>query len=186
MKYDAASYPFTSSDKIFFDTNIWLMLNPPAVSPNNRDVEKYSKTARNIKKASASVYLNSTVISEYINRFARIRIEHVKRDLNIQDELTFKDFREGYPAMFRRIASETANNVRGILRFPNIEISDCRFTLDLLQEHVDWFAGGETDWCDQIIAEECRDNGYSLLTNDKDFLGFDNLRVISHLSNVAC
>ena len=99
-------YDFTQTDALLIDANIWLYIYCPQaqrddISPN------YSNALAKILKAKCSVFLDVLILSEFINRYSRLR----KRP---SDPRAFKSYRQS--AAFRSVAKEIANAVRRILK----------------------------------------------------------------------
>lgn len=75
---DIQSYVFTSSDKLLLDANILLFIYGPqsSVNPN---VDVYSEALKKILNSHCQVYVDVLVISEFINRYARIKHGLIKK-----------------------------------------------------------------------------------------------------------
>ena len=91
MKHKSvADHDFTPEDKLFLDANIWLYMYGPQ-RPNAYWVRIYSKVFKRILKAKSKVYTDVLVVSEFINRYARLRWRIDESNFGEFDE--FKDFR---------------------------------------------------------------------------------------------
>lgn len=160
-------YEFTCRDRLFLDTNIWTYIYSPQDPTDKRWVSTYSRAFdsrafERILSAKSCIYVDVLVISEFINTYARIKWglfkPHKKR---------FKDFRNS--SDFKPIAKDIADSVKRIMKH-------CR-PLESGFEHLDInnvlddYVNGASDFNDQVIGKLCNANGLTLLTNDKDFHG---------------
>lgn len=171
---------FTSKDKLFLDANIWLYLYCPQGS---RDywVKTYSNVFDRILDAESLIYIDVLVLSEFINTFARQEYELAKEGLELakqECELTEHEYElaESHLSSFKRfrnspdfelIAQGIAAAVKHIMQhcsrvesgFTTLEIDDLLADYDT----------GNFDFNDQVITEICKNNGFTLITNDGDF-----------------
>ena len=150
---------FTSQDRLFLDANIWLYIFGPQ-KPGNSWTKIYSTVFYRILNAKSEIYIDVLVLSELINRYARLQWKFIARHVH-----DFKKFRKS--RHFKPIAQGIAADVKLILKhcltiesgFPTLTIDD------LLDEYAD----GKSDFNDQVITELCKTNGLTLITNDSDF-----------------
>ncbi len=171
---------FTLKDKLFLDANIWLYLYCPQGSRDNW-VDIYSDVFDRILDAESQIYIDVLVVSEFINTFARQEYELAKEGLELakqECELTereyelsklhlssFKNFRN--TPDFEIIAQGIAAAVKQIMKHCS-RVESCFTTLgmdDLLTD----YETGNFDFNDQVITEICKNNGFTLITNDSDF-----------------
>ena len=118
-----------------------------------------SQVFQRILKAGSKIYTDVLVVSEFINRYARLQHGLVAPCTK------FKDFRNSQG--FKPVAQDIAADVKKILAhccligsgFETLE------TDDLLNE----YSVGDSDFNDQVITELCKTNGFTLITNDGDF-----------------
>ena len=109
MKHEATEvrhYNFTSQDRLFLDANIWLYLYAQ-LKPQAHWVKIYSKVFKRILKAKSKVYTDVLVVSEFINRYARLRWRIDESNFGEFDE--FKDFRNS--PHFKPVAQDIAADV---------------------------------------------------------------------------
>ena len=164
-----SDYEFTSGDRLFLDANIWLYLVcPPAQKPESSDKSRvYSGAFADILKAGSRIYIDVLIISEFINRYARLRWEQWKLEAsdNVGNVKTLKAFRNS-PA-FTPIAWEISNDARRVLGFcSRVESGFEGLPInDLLHN----YGMGKFDFNDQVIAELCKREGLTLVTDDGDF-----------------
>lgn len=158
---DVASYHFQAEDRLLLDANIWLYLYPPPAQPAPGYSAPYTAAVKNMMAAKAQILLDALVLSEYVNRYFRIewsaRYNKTYRD--------FKDFRKS--ADFAAVGADVASYVRMILKHG--KRCDQPFESANIEEVVSNVETGAIDFNDGLIAENCRLNGWKLVTNDQDF-----------------
>jgi len=113
--------------------------------------------------ANCRIYIDVLILSEYINRYARLRHSLLKATPGISSD--FKQFRKS--GEFAAIASDIAGDVRQILK--HCDRLESNFaTLDIASL-VDEFEKGDSDFNDLVLAELCRNGNLTLVTHDGDF-----------------
>jgi predicted nucleic acid-binding protein len=157
--FDARSHQFSKSDAILVDANIWLYLNGPA-STSARWANTYSSVFSRILSAGSFLFMDVLVLSEFINRFARLEMRRLQ-----PHQRDFKAFRGStdFPPVARSIESQV-NQILMVCRPVDHPFSEWKLS-DLLND----FGSGTVDWNDQLITENCRKHGLAILTNDGDF-----------------
>jgi len=155
-------FDFRKRHRLLIDTNVWLYLNGPQVKDDDKS-RKYSDALKKIRQAKSDVFVDIVVLSEFINRYLRIKYKAWKS----HEEATFKDFRSStdYPA----VARDIANAARGILRTcvpldSGLESLDMKLLLGDFEEN-------RRDFNDQVLAELCKARELTLITHDGDFKG---------------
>ena len=152
------NHDFTPQDKLFLDANIWLYLHAQ-LKPQAYWVKIYSKVFDRILKAESEIYIDVLVMSEFINRYARIKHELVAPCIK------FKNFRKS--SDFKPVARDIAADVKKILN--HCCLIETGFATVETDGLLDEFATGNSDFNDQVITELCKSNGLTLITNDSDF-----------------
>ncbi|MDE0014645.1 MAG: PIN domain-containing protein [Candidatus Poribacteria bacterium] len=171
---------FTLKDKLFLDANIWLYLYCPQGSKGDW-VDIYSDVFDRILDAESQIYIDVLVVSEFINTFARQEYKLAKEGLELakqECELTeqeyesaklhlssFKNFRN--TSDFELIAQGIAAAVKQIMKHCS-RVESCFTTLEMDDLLADYEIGN-CDFNDQVITEICKNNGFTLITNDSDF-----------------
>ena len=152
-------YNFTSKDKLFLDANIWLYLFGPR-EPRDRWKQIYSEVFERILKANSRIYVDVLIVSEFINAYARMKWRAVAPHIK-----SFKDFRNS--TGFKPVAEDITAGVRKIISHcSRIESGFVTLQMDGLLTD---YAAGNSDFNDQVITELCKNNGFTLITNDSDF-----------------
>ncbi len=152
-------YNFTAQDKLFLDTNIWLYLyGPPKPRSYWRSI--YASVFNRMLRVKSRIYIDVLVVSEFINAYARLKWRDASSYPN-----AFKTFRNSPD--FKPVAQNITTHVKQIMKHCTRVESDF-VTLpidDLLADYI----SGDFDFNDQVITEICKNNGFTLITNDGDF-----------------
>ncbi len=156
-------YRFTSDDRLFLDTNIWMFVYGPQ-SPRNTRVETYSQVLSRILTAKCRIYIDVLIVSEFINTYSRLRWNILGKP-----QRNFKQFRKS--EVFKSIAQDIAADVRRVLS--HCERLDSGFDSLDINSLIAEYATGDADFNDQVIAVLCRRKGLKLVTDDGDFRGQD-------------
>lgn len=156
---DISNQHFSSGDKLLLDTCVWLDIYYHRSSGRNR-VVAYSAALRDIKVAKSDIYITECVLSEFINRYARL-----EQKIKAPSSSDFKAFRA--TAQFKGIAQDIAMACKRILSSCNWCNSNCS-SQDIDSILHDYAAGGK-DFNDQIITHLCKSNTLTLVTHDADF-----------------
>ena len=156
MKY----YKFNAKDRLFLDTNIWLFIYGPQ-RPNSWHVRTYSNVFGEILTAKSHIFIDVLVVSEFINRYARM----VHAQDSNTNSMKFKDFRKSNH--FKSVATDIANSTKRVIRHCHRISSEFRNLR--IEDLLDEYSKGEHDFNDQVIAEICKRENLSLITDDADF-----------------
>ncbi len=157
---DARTYQFGSAEPILIDTNVWLYLQPPAMRPTSRGAAGYSSAFSNLLRAKAQPVVDALILSEYLNRYIRIEYDASWRS-------AYTDFKE-----FRKSADSTS-----ILQAAVAEIDQILKTAKACNTQLNGInmaavlgevQAGTIDFNDSLLIENCRLNGWKLLTHDSD------------------
>jgi len=71
--YHIEEYTFAAADKLLFDANIWLYIYGPQGNPADQRTRVYSAALAKILAARSRIVLDVLILSEFINRYARLR-----------------------------------------------------------------------------------------------------------------
>ncbi|HXJ93343.1 MAG TPA: PIN domain-containing protein [Terriglobia bacterium] len=162
--HDINSYAFADSDRLVLDANVWLFLYGPT-KPGDRRAAVYSAALARILAARCEVHADVLVLSEFINRFARLRYNLLQSVAAAP--LDFKQFRNG--ADFKPVAKEIAGAVRRVLR--TCRRTESGFASVDIASLIAEYEKGESDFNDQMLTELCRSQGFTFVTDDADFKG---------------
>lgn len=160
---DITVHKFAETDKLFFDTNIWLSLYGPQGAPNDPRTQIYSNALAKAMRAKSQIWVDVLVVSEFINRFARI--EYDIQYPNRSHRPDFKRFRNNPD--FQPIGQAIAAAVRSILKLAaRIESGFSVIDINVLLTE---FETSPRDFNDQILTGLCLANNLILVTHDSDF-----------------
>ena len=156
---DVRYYNFTSQDKLFLDANMWLYLyGPPKPRSYWRSI--YASVFNRMLRAKSRIYIDVLVVSEFVNAYARLKWRDASSYPN-----TFKTFRSS--SDFKTVAQDIANHVQQIMK--HCARIESGFTTLPVNALLNDYATGDYDFNDQVITEICKNNGFTLITNDSDF-----------------
>ncbi|MDN5872967.1 MAG: PIN domain-containing protein [Sinobacteraceae bacterium] len=155
------NYNFTPKDELLLDTNIWLFVYCPQ-KPGNKKVATYSRALANVLAANSRIYIDVLIVSEFINAYARL-----KWNVMGKPHGDFKRFRKSQD--FKPIAQDIANDIKRVLNHCS-RVENGFETLDI-DGLIAEYAGGDSDFNDQVIAALCQRKDLKLVTDDGDFRG---------------
>jgi len=158
--HDAAAYPYQMGEPILIDANIWLYLLPPASQPTSSWAAAYSGTFSRLLQAKAQPVVDALILSEYLNRYVRLEYDAAWKTLYPK----FKDFRQaadGSSVLHSAVAEVKQILKNSASRDTPLEQIDLPAVLGAVQS-------GTVDFNDGLLIENCRLNGWKLLTHDGD------------------
>jgi len=159
---DAGLLQPTAAQKFLLDANVWLDLvhSDPRRAALPR-AGAYAGLLRRIHRAGARVLVNFVVLSELVNRIARLEFDVFRK----QRPLDYKrDFRDQPAFASARTAIDTA--IRGQV-LPQSSVAHVPgFALAPV---VDDFLNLDVDVNDAALAKCCEAEGALLVTHDADF-----------------
>ncbi|MDE6207686.1 MAG: PIN domain-containing protein [Muribaculaceae bacterium] len=153
-----------SGDCFFFDNNVWMFLFSPISGAKEYQQRVYSNLLRNIQTARATIFINSLIVSEYINR--SLRLNHsIWQDRERRSGNRFVDYKHDYRGTedFDNAQEEAYNEMSDILSIAERKPDD--FNALKLDEVMK--AKG-MDFNDAYYAYFCKLNRLILVTDDKD------------------
>ena len=156
---DVHGYDFKSSDQLLLDTNIWLFLYGPQSPKSHPKVDIYSKAFNKIVHAKSHIYIDALILSEFINRYARI-----KQELMLS-KTSFKRFRQSKE--FQIIAPDIVADVKRVLQ--HCSQIECDFEALAMDNLLNEFKTGKFDFNDQVLTALCKKRQLKLVTDDGDF-----------------
>ena len=162
---DARTHQFSASDRLLLDANIWLAVQGPK-SRDEWDVKTYSGVFKRLAQAGCRPFIDATVLGEYVGVYLRIRYEKLRDQLPNLPQWG-KPFRRS--PHFAAIAGDAAADAKRVLSF--CQKTETAFAAVNVFALVDSVAQGKLDFGDLLIAETCRTQSLTLVTNDADFKG---------------
>jgi len=155
------SYRFTAPEKLFFDASVWLpIFASHHYSPDS--VGLYSNFYKVCLDAKCEIYIDTLIMSEFINTYARTEFNHAGGTLRYKN---FKLYRAS--GEFTPIADAIAAACREMLKH-SIRIGSGFETVNA-KTLLDDYATGKFDFNDQMYVEICKANNLKLVTHDGDF-----------------
>jgi len=160
----SSMYKIDKDEKIFIDTNILIFLfSPSFVSSKEYQVDKYSKILDILITNHNELYINSLVVSEYINRCLRIDFEK-----SFQDDKRTKDFKNDYRSseQYNTTLRIIKKQLKKFLKLNVKQVNDGFDSVDILAE-LDML--DKLDFNDLMIVKAIELYGLKLLSDDGDF-----------------
>lgn len=167
----SSAYKINSNDNVFLDTNILIFLfSPSFVSSKEYQVDTYSKIFEKLIENNSAMYINSIVISEFLNRCLRIDFNK-----NFQNNSNTKDYKIDYRGSveYQKTLATLLKELNKMFNVFKIKQLDDRFSnFDTITEFKN---STELDFNDLIIARNVIDNGFKLLSDDGDFDNYEGI-----------
>ena len=164
-------YKFKSTDKILIDANILLFLFCP-ISTSSSKIDTYTDIFEALKANDSKLYICSSVISEFINRWLRMDF-----DKNIQDTQKTKNFKKDYrgTSRYKTVLNQILKQIEKLYKNYNItQINDSFENFDIQTSYLD----KENDFNDLLICHISNKYNLQILTDDKDFQKLDAKLVV--------
>jgi len=159
--------------KIFFDTNVILSLFTSLGVRKNAD--EYSRFYGACLQQKKELYIDTHVLSEFINAYLRLEYRKYLRAQNIDSStFNFKDYRSCSEGLEALSSVEAVVKNRLLKKFI---LAGKRFCCDDIAS----FSLAGKDFNDLLIVEICKEHELALATDDSDFLDAD-IAVISENS----
>ena len=159
--YPIDTYKFAETETLFVDTNIWLYIYAPQ-APGDRRTREYSNALARILAAKSRIFIDALILSEFINRYARLTFNLRKNSGLVID---FKEYRKS--SDFKLVAKDIEISVRRVLK--HCQRMESGFSTCDIERLLVKFSEGESDFNDQLMVELCKDKGFKLITHDQDF-----------------
>lgn len=168
-KIDAAHYDVAPTDCLFFDTNVWLMVNGPVADSQKRYQSVYSRLLREALSRKACVYISSSVISEYINVVLNIGFKSwLENNHYAPGE---KDFKRDYrPTQdYADQLQDAKQQINEILNYKCITRLPDDFNAAPVSSIISVMTNG-CDYNDSYYLYLCSSRNAKLVSNDSDFI----------------
>ena len=153
-----------SGDCFFFDNNVWMFLFSPISNANQYQQRAYSNILSQIQSARATIYINSLVVSEYVNR--SLRLTHALwAQRKAKSGVRFLEFKRDFRPTedFETAKKDISVEMAEILSITERKPDD--FNALNLSDVLD--AKG-MDFNDAYYANFCKLNRLILVTDDRD------------------
>lgn len=157
-------YPFSASDRLLLDTNVWLHLHGPLPFSSDPRAKVYSSAFKSILERKCKIFIDVLVLSEFVNVIARHRYNALPPASKPRD---FKAYRNS--AAFKAVGKEITEVCRRMSSESQYIATDLSsFDVEKLYRE---FEGGRADFNDLALSELCRYQNLKLVTDDGDFKG---------------
>jgi len=166
---NAKKHKYSPEDRLFLDANIWLHVFGPQGSSQDQRSKSYSIALKRALNANSNIYIDVLVMSEYLNRSLRYHFDEAGLPGG-----NFKKYRDTheYEAAVRAVTSQAKQFLR------HCKLVESDFTqCDPMQMMTD-FAQTPSDFNDEIIIKLCCRHGFTLMTDDGDFIN-SGLNILS-------
>ncbi len=171
------------SDEYFFDTNVWIYIYGSIAASNANIQQVYGSLLRAILSRNSTIWINSLVISEYINRMLRLEFENWKRNNGGFYQRISLDVNDAFKKYFRPTNDYTLaltnidNQVNDILKIATRRPDD--FNAVNIQKIIQGMSSN-VDFNDSYIIDCCRRYNYILVSHDRDMQNFSNsIRILT-------
>jgi predicted nucleic acid-binding protein len=170
-------YNVNQDDKVFIDTNILIFLfSPDFVSSKEYQIDKYSNIYGKLIENNCELFINSHVVSEFINKCLRIDFEK-----NFQDEEKTKDFKKDYreSQRYRDTLSLVLKQLEKFIEINVSQLDDDFKSFNIFEQYEE---NEKSDFNDLIIAKNVIDNKLKLLSDDGDFNNYEGINTNWYLN----
>lgn len=156
-------------EKIFFDANIWMYIFCEIANSKKDLVNKYSTTFRNLLKTKNPIFIDLTIISEFVNRYLRIAFSNYVKGNQLKGFTYKRDYRktDDFKEAWENVCNIVKNKILLKANTVNFEYDKSSFAELLKADNLD------ADFNDNHIMNLCRLNNMYLLTHDGDFKNSD-------------
>jgi len=163
-----SNYTVGPTEEFFFDTNIWMFLFAPLAGAKQNKQKAYSKLLSDIISRGATIWINSQVVAEYINRCLRMEFEVWKRNTQNYYADYKRDFRqtEEYKTTLKDTKSQVSLILQKSTRYPDdFHMIDVDEIISSMETSL--------DYGDAVIVDLCKRKNFKLVTDDKDMKNSD-------------
>lgn len=156
-----------ATNNFFFDTNVWFYIHGPYADPSDVCTAKYSDFFASVLKARGRIHINSSVVSEFVNRYVRMIYNIEADDYQKQNnrKLEFKAFRK--TVKYRETVVDVSDDLFHILQ--SVVQIDTPFSAFDVDGTLKKMSKSGVDFNDLVIIDDCVKNQFILVTHDKDF-----------------
>ena len=158
-----SKYTVGPSEEFFFDTNVWLFIFAPLAGAKTDKQKAYSGLLGEIVSRGATIWINSQVVAEYINRYLRMEFDQWKERTKRYDAEFKRDFR---PTSDYLSSLNSAKSLLSVILQKSKRHPDDFHTIDV--NAIISSMGSTCDYGDAIIVDLCKRKKFNLVTDDKD------------------
>lgn len=172
LRIDITTIHQLENKDIFLDANIWLHVFCPVSFSREAIYRKYSWALNRLIHSTNKMYIDITILSEFINRWQKIAFANYKEDNandNKDQDFQFKrDYKktEDFKETLRIISSTVEDK---ILKWSSV--INLQYEKKDIFELIGNLEKESIDFNDLHIEKLCKANRLFLLTDDGDFAG---------------
>lgn len=176
IRHHTSNHVVNISDKYFCDTNIWYNIYGIASYDNEPKRVAYENLLNSIYRKKVDIYIDSLVISEFINRYMIHTMRLYMGENNIEEKEA--DYKKRYRKTddCATCLKDVSDTIMKILR--NAKFVPTSVSLDI-NEIIDYFSKNRCDINDLLIDDLCERNDYWLITDDADF-SFSSSKIVTY------
>ena len=163
-------YKIDKTTKILIDTNILIFAFYP-LNTNQDKVSMYTSILGKLKANNNQIFISSSVVSEFVNRWLRLDFEK-----NFQDDQKTKYFKKDYRVSenYKKTITLILKTIKKIYNNYNISnIDDSYVEFDIF----DRYKNIDIDFNDLILMHIAEKNDLKILTDDKDLKNIENITI---------
>lgn len=162
---------FSATDRVFFDTNIWIKLFDCRSDPDKREGHEatkiYSGALRRALEAKSQLVTHAVVVSEFIHRLSSDEYHFCKQlEPSVGPYKTWRACAAG--RSFARVLAAQTRQFLG-----RCECLPTDFSHQELSALVQKFEDDPCDFNDELVAALCLKHNLFLVTHDGDFARSD-------------
>ena len=161
---DISTYNPNKNDKFFFDANIWMYLFCPIGNYRKDIVAKYDGFLKKAIQSKSLIFISSLVLSEFVNAYARVEFNILKKKYPVKYKDFKKDFRktEKYKKLAKEIKTVVKAKILKLSKKINDKFKD--INLDKVFENIE-----EADFNDNYYKVLLSGGNIKIVTDDYDF-----------------
>lgn len=168
---DIKKYSPKTSDVFFFDNNIWMFLFCPLGNYNRNKQKCFSSFLQSVHSLNCTIFINSLVLSEFVNRYLRLDFELWKKE-HQQHCANFKLDYIG-TQRYSETVEEIKVSLRNILKICEKGTDNFNtINLDNVLKHLK-----EIDFNDSYYLELAKISNWKIVTDDGDFVKYNKHQV---------
>ena len=158
-----SKYTVGPSEEFFFDTNVWMFIFAPLAGAKSDKQKAYSSLLKEIITRGATIWINSQVVAEYINRCLHLEFDQWKERTGNLGAKFKKDFRS--TPEYKSALNDAKSNIFVILQKSERHPDDFHsINIDSIIASM----GASCDYGDAIIVDLCKRKKFKLVTDDGD------------------
>ena len=158
-----SNYTVGPSEEFFFDTNVWMFIFAPLAGAKQDKQKAYSSLFGEIVSRGATIWINSQVVAEYINRCLRMEFDQWKNQTQNYGADFKRDFR---PTPEYLSAINSAKSLISAILQKSTRHPDDFNSIDI--SSIIASMGSSYDYGDAVIIDLCKRKKFKLVTDDGD------------------